>query len=152
GDLLSWMGDGALFVQGSGLADIGGALLVQTSDPQAARQAIAKIVRLVRRTSGDVSVAPLRGVAGADDGVTISGGGSPLTLILAGAGDRFVAGIGQAAVEAAIDPKTTLSDSESFQDAASALGDDVKPTFFFDVAPVLRLAEAVGAGADPDYA
>ncbi|HEU4657828.1 MAG TPA: DUF3352 domain-containing protein [Capillimicrobium sp.] len=151
-DLLSWMGDGGVFVRGTGLSDIGGALVVQTSDPKRSNEAIVKIAQLLQQQSPGTSVSPLRGVAGADDGVVISAPGSPVQVILATAGDRFVAGVGQSAVEEAIDPKTTLADSDAFQAAADALGDDVKPSFFFDVAPVLTLAEAVGAGGDPSFA
>lgn len=151
-DLFSWMGDGALFLRGTGIADIGGALVVQTSDPKATSEAIAKISRLIRQSSPGTQLRPLRGVAGADDGVLISAPGSPVQIILATAGDRFVAGVGQDAVEQAIDPQTTLADSDAFKSAADALGDDVEPTFFFDVAPTLQLAEGLGATGDPSFA
>lgn len=151
-DLLSWMGDGALFVRGTGIADIGGALVVQTSDPQATNGAITKIAELVRQQAQGVRLSPLRGVAGADDGVVISQAGSPIQVILATGGDKFVVGLNPPAVEEALDPQTTLADSDTFKAAADALGDDVKPTFFFDVAPTLRLAETLGATGDPSFA
>ncbi|HEY8581554.1 MAG TPA: DUF3352 domain-containing protein, partial [Capillimicrobium sp.] len=151
-DLLSWMGDGGLFVQGTGIADIGGALVVQTSDPQATSQAIVKVSELIRQQSPGTELRQLDGVAGADEGVVIATAGSPVELIMATAGDKFVAGINRAAVESAIDPQTTLADSDSFSAAADALGDGIEPTFFFDVAPTLQLAEGLGASDDPNYA
>lgn len=151
-DLLSWMGDGALFVRGTGIADIGGALVVQTSDPQATDGAIVKLTELVRRSAPGTRVRPLRGVAGAEEGVVITPAGSPVQVIVATGGDTFVAGVGQQAVEQALDPQTTLADSEAYQAAADALGGGMEPSFFFDVAPTLRLAEGLGAGGDPSFA
>jgi hypothetical protein len=151
-DLLSWMGDGALFVRGSGLADIGGALVVHSTDPAASRRAIGKIARLVKRRSPGTRVRPLRGVRGADDGIALSSADVPMDLLLAVAGDRFVAGVGRQAVEAAISPQSKLADSASFRAAADALGSGVQPTFFLDVASVLKLADGFGAGSDRDLA
>lgn len=150
-DLLQWMGDGALFVRGTSIAEIGGALVVQTSDPQATKSAIHKIARLVPRLSPTTEVGPISGIQGADDGMAITPDGSPFPILLVQGGDKFVVGLSKQAVEAALSPSTTLGDSASFKTAASALS-GVDPTFFFDVAPVLTLADGLGAGDDPDFA
>jgi hypothetical protein len=150
-DLFSWMGDGGLFVRGTTIADIGGALVVESSDPNATAQALGKIRRLVGQLSPTTKVTQLRGVQGADAGLSVTPEGFPFPVILALAGDKFVAGINPQAVEAAIAPSSKLADSASFKQAASALA-GVDPTFFVDVAPILQLADGLGAGDDPDFA
>jgi hypothetical protein len=150
-DLFRWMGDGGLFVRGTSIAQIGGALVVQTSDPQATKAAIRKIARLVPQLSPSTQVARATGIQGAEDGVAITAEGSPFPILLVQGGDKFVFGVSKQAVEAALSRSTKLSDSPSFKSAASAHS-GVDPTFFFDVAPVLALADGLGAGNDPDFA
>ena len=47
-DLLSWMGDAALFVRGTSMDDLGGALVVKSKDPAASRKAIGTLRKLLR--------------------------------------------------------------------------------------------------------
>ena len=150
-DLFSWMGDGALFVRGTSIAQIGGALVVQSSDPTATKSAIRKVARLIPQVSPTTTVSPATGVAGVDDGISVTPSGFPFPILLVTSGDKFVAGVSKQAVEAAISPSTKLSDSPSFKQASAALS-GVDPTFFFDVQPVLTLADGLGAGDDPDFA
>jgi hypothetical protein len=150
-DLLSWMGDAGVFVRGSTVADLGGALVVQSSDPTATKRAVAKLGRLVRKLSSSAKVAPLSGVRGADSGLEITPQGLPFPIVVAAGSDRFVVGVNPQAVEAALDPATTLRDSASFKQAAAVLA-GVDPTFFLDIGPILRLADGLGAGQDPNYA
>jgi hypothetical protein len=151
-ELLSWMGDGALFVRGSGIADLGGAVVVETSDQAATANAIVKVSRLIRSQAPGTRVRPLRGVAGADAGVRIVPRNSPIQVLMATGNDKFVVGFSETAVEEALSPQTTLADSEAFKAAADALGDGLEPSFFFDVAPTLQLAEGFGAGDDESFA
>jgi hypothetical protein len=150
-DLFSWMGDGGLFVRGTSIADIGGALVVQSSDPARTKEALDKIGNLIPQLSPTTKVQPLRGVQGADGGIAITPSDFPFPIMLATAGDKFVAGINQAAIEAAISGQSKLSDNEAFKTASSAL-DGVEPMFFFDIGSVMTLAEGLGAGDDPDFA
>ncbi|MEZ5120849.1 MAG: DUF3352 domain-containing protein [Solirubrobacterales bacterium] len=150
-DLFRWMGDGGLFVRGTSIAEIGGALVVQSSDPQATSSAIRKIARLVPRLSSTTHVAPASGIQGADSGIAITVEGSPFPILLVQGGDKFVVGISKQAVEAALSPSSTLSDNASFKTAASALS-GVDPTFFVDIQPILTLADGLGASNDPDFA
>jgi len=150
-DLFSWMGDGGLFARGTSVAEIGGALVVQSSDPTATSRAIRKIARIVPQLSPTTDVGPVTGVAGADDGIAITPQGFPFPIMLVTAGDKFIAGVSRQAIEAAISPSSKLADSASFKEASSALS-GVEPTFFFDIQPVLSLAEGLGATDDPDFA
>lgn len=154
-DLLSWMGDGGLFVRGTSIADIGGALVVQSSDPARSEAAVGKLARLVRGQSSGTVVRPLTGVQGVDRGVVFSpdpsSSGPKIQVILAAAGDRFVVAVGRPALEAALRPSGRLAESDSFKQAAGKLGNGIKPTVFFDVPPVLRFAEGLGAADSPQY-
>ena len=49
-DVISWMGDWSLFVRGTSVADLSGALVVETSDEAASRRFIAAVARLVRKS------------------------------------------------------------------------------------------------------
>ncbi len=150
-DLLSWMGDGALFARGTTIADIGGALVVQSSDPKATAQAIDKVKNLVSQASPGTKVAPLTGIDGADDGIMLSDPSAPVQVIMAVGDGKFVLGVGRQAVEAALAPQTTLADSDTFKAAGSAL-DGMAPAFFVDIAPIVALAEGIGAGDSPEWA
>jgi hypothetical protein len=148
-DLLSWMGDAALFVRGSSVVDIGGALVVQSKDPARTRTAVEKLGRFLSGAVSSVRVRPLEGVSGVDRGLSVvpRGEGSSLEVLLAAAGSKFVTAVGRPALEAAVKPDGTLGDSDDFRAAAGKL-DGIAPSFFFDVAPVVRLASAFGASSD----
>ncbi len=51
-----------------------------------------------------------------------------------------------------LSPDETLDDSDRFNAARDALGDDVTPSFYLDFLPILQLIESAGeASSDPDY-
>jgi hypothetical protein len=149
-DLFSWMGDLGVFVQGTTIADIGGALVVHSSDPAATGRAITKIRKVVRNLSPGTAVRPLTGVKGADSGLEITPKGVPVPIIVALGGDKFVAGVNKGAVESALSPSTTVADSPAFKKAAATLA-GVDPTFFVDFGPIDQLLQGLG-GSDPDIA
>jgi len=146
-DLLSWMGDGGFFVRGTSLGDAGGALVVQSKNPERSRAVVAKIGRFLR--SQGAPVRALRDAPGVDAGISVRFGN--FEAALAAAGDRFVIAVGASALEAALSPSEKLGDSAGFKSAAEQLGGDAKPTFFFDMQPLLQLVEGLGVGDDPDY-
>jgi hypothetical protein len=151
-DLLSWMGEGAIFVRGTNLADIGGALVVQSKDPAKTKEAIPTIQRLVRlfgRGEG-VRVRPLS-ADGVDAGFTVQTEQFPLPVNVALAGDKFIVAVTDTALQAAIKPNGTLGDNGDFKAAADALGDGIKPGMFLGFKPVVALAEGFGVQDDPSY-
>jgi Protein of unknown function (DUF3352) len=150
-DLLSWMGDAGLFARGSSIATIGGALVVQTSDPAKTRQAIAKVSRLLARMAPNVTVRAASGVRGADDGVRITDPSIPFPIFAVEGGGRFVLAIGQQAAETALSPSSTLAESTSYKQAAAAL-DGIAPSFFLDFAPINQLLRGLGLQSDPSSA
>lgn len=150
-DLLSWMGDAGLFASGTAITNLGGALVVQSSSPAKTKVAIAKLRKLIPEFAPGVKVKAAPGLKGADTAVQIISPSVPLPIYMAVGGDRFVLGIGQAAVESGLSPKTTLAASPSYKQAAAAL-DGVDPTFFLDVAPISTLLKGLGLDSDPDSA
>jgi hypothetical protein len=146
-DLLSWMGDAALFVRGTTKADLGGALVVKSKDPAKSKQAIATIRRLLQ-TFG-ARPRPLTGVGGAE-GLTLSAGGTPDAIQVAAKGDRFVIAYGRDALADALAGGDALGDTAPFKTAAGLL-DGAKPSLFLDTPQVVKLLGAL-AGGDAGFA
>jgi hypothetical protein len=147
-DLLSWMGDAAVFVRGTSVADIGGALIVSSKNAARSRAAVAKIGTFLERQG--VPVRELSGTQGVDEGVRLRFEGAP-EIVIASAGERFLVAVGDSALRAALEPPQKLGDNERFQEAAGMLGEGFEPVFFFDLPSVLQLVEGAGLADDPDY-
>ncbi len=151
GDLLAWMGEGAVFVRGTNLADIGGALVVQVKDTAKAKASLPTIQRLIKTFAGQgVKIRPLS-ASGVDAGFTVQTEQIPLPINVALAGDKFIVAVTDTALAAAIKPTGTLADNAGFKDAADALGDGIQPGVYLGFRPVLDLVEGFGAAEDPDY-
>ena len=144
-DVLSWMGDAGLFVTGTGLADVGGALVVQSKDAAKSEAFVGDLERVIERFGqGQVSARKLSG-SGIDRGLELKAPGLPLPISVAAAGEKFVIAVGNGALEAATGSSAPLKDSQAYKDAAGKLGDDIKPQFFVDLEPVRGLLADSGA-------
>jgi hypothetical protein len=148
-DVLGWMGDAGVFVDGTTMSDLGGALVIKTSDPAKTRRTISVLERFLRGQSGGTKVTALQG-KGIDDGFTVHDpSGPPVRVVLAG--DHFVVAVGNAKVlQHAISPGAQLGSSPAFTQAASKLGNGLKPSLYLDFAQVTKLLGAA-AGSDPDF-
>jgi len=147
-DVLSWMGDAGVFVSGTSTADLGGALVIKTTDPAKTRRTMAVLERFVRQSSG-TKVATLHGSA-IDEGFTVKDTSGPAVQV-ALAGDRFVVAVGSKDVLAkAISPRQQLGSSPAFTAAAGKLGNGLRPSFYLDFTQVTKLIEAY-AGSDQDF-
>ncbi len=146
-DVLSWMGDGGLFVRGSGLTDIGGALVVTTKDPATTKRTLARVQQLVQQ-SGQ-RVAPLTGNS-VDEGFSITPSGAPVEVLVAVGGDKFVVAVNRSALQEALDTTRPLSDDPAYKAAGEALGDGLKPSLFIDARTVVSLV-GLAAGSDPSF-
>jgi hypothetical protein len=144
-DLLAWMGDAALFVRGTTMSDVGGALVVHSKDPAASKQAVGKL-RTLLSTFG-TKVGPLRGAgSGGATGFSVAAGPLPDGVRVAAKGDKFVIAYGKGALADALAGGRTLGDSAPFKTAAGLL-DGAKPSFFLDTPQVVKL---IGAAAGDD--
>jgi hypothetical protein len=149
-DLLSWMGNAAVFVKGTSMSDLGGALVVTSKDPAASKAAIPKLKRLL---SGlDVRTSALSGPGTGDaTGFSIDVGG-PIAggVKVATKDDKFVIAYGASALKDALDGGDKLGDSEPFKTAAGLL-EGAKPSLFLDTPQVVKLLASF-AGSDEDFA
>jgi hypothetical protein len=146
-DLLAWMGDFALFVRGTSLADLNGGVVIETTDPTASARLISRLGQLSRQSPG-TTVKPLS-VPGGGKGITLRDGDLPAPVHIFQREDRVVVAYGDAAAEDALAPTERLGDAPEFTDAAQALN-GYAVSFYVAVAPVLELADSQ-AGNDPDW-
>jgi len=147
-DVFSWMGDGAVFVRGESEADIDGALVIQSTDDGKASNAFGKIIGLIGREAG-VRPEPMR-LEGAESAFSIALPDGERTVVLARGAGRVVAAYGEEAATAALDPATTLGDSELYGKAKDALGDGMEPASLLSMASIVALVDATGE-ADADW-
>jgi hypothetical protein len=149
-DVFSWMGDTGLFVRGTSVDAVDGALVVQATDEARAATSFGKIVGLLR-TQGGLDPQPVK-VDGAQTAFSVMPPGAPKPLVLARGKGRVVAAYGTAAAAAGLGSARTLGSSEALAHAGAALGGGIEPAMFVAIAPVLALAESAGAGTDAGYA
>jgi hypothetical protein len=148
-DLLAWMGDAALFVRGTSMDDLGGALVVKSKDPAASRKAIGKLRKLLAGLNVKTGALSGAGTSGVDGFSIDVGSQLPSSIQVAAKDDKFVIAYGKDALGDALDPSSTLGDSEPFKTAAGLL-DGAKPSLFLDTPQVVKLASAL-AGDDEDF-
>jgi hypothetical protein len=148
-DVLGWMGDAGVFVGGTTGADLGGALIIKTTDPAKTKRTMTVLERFVRQQSGGTKITALHG-SGIDEGFTAQDSGGPAVQV-ALAGDRFVVAVGSKDVLAkAISPGQQLGSAPAFTAAAGKLGNGLRPAFYLDFTQVTQLIAAF-AGDDADF-
>lgn len=149
-DVLSWMGDFAIFLRGTSVAELDGALVVETDDPAASGRLLDRLRKLASSQSDPgTSVEPLA-APGGGEGFTIRSGEVPQPVHLFQRDDRFVIAYGDAAARDAISPSQKLGSSPEFSSATESLeGYDV--SFYLAIGPILELAENEGAGEEEGY-
>jgi hypothetical protein len=150
-DVLGWMGDWSLFVRGTTVAGLNGALVVETSDEAASGRFIDGIARLARKGAepGD-RVVPLE-ADGGGEGVTLHTPDVPEPIHLFQRDGKVVFAYGDAAAADALAPSDKLADSEAYKDAQAALGGDYDLSFYIAFEPILALVDSTGAGDDEGW-
>jgi Protein of unknown function (DUF3352) len=147
-DVLSWMGDAGVFVEGRSAADLGGALVIKTSDPAKTKRVIG-VLRRLANGSGAVRISPLR-FQGVDEGFTARPANGP-RVDVGLAGDKFIVSVGKfAAFKEAIAPQPALGTTPAFADAAGKLGSGLRPAFYLDFQQVVSLIESF-VGSDASF-
>ena len=123
---------------------LGGALIVKSKDPAASRKATGTLRKLLQGL--DVKTGALSGAGSSGaDGFSIDVGQLPAGIQVAAKDDKFVIAYGKDALADALDPSSTLGDSEPFKTAAGLL-DGAKPSLFLDTPQVVKLASSVAGG------
>ena len=146
-DLLSWMGQGSAFVQGTGIGDLGGALIVGTDDRQATLDALEKVEPLLEAQDAEVEQVDEDGI----EGLEARFEGLPLPVYLVVADERFLVAVGDAALDSAAQPQGTLGEDQGFKQAAGSLGEGLQPNFYASVPGLVALAESFGLAQDPSF-
>ncbi len=153
-DFASWMGSAGLFASGSGLLELRGGIVIESKSPARSRAAVAKLGAMLRQGGGSVQRSS---IAGTDAAVAVHLSGLPVELDIADGRDsagntKFVIGLGEQSVEAALNPSGTLSGATSYATASAALGEGIKPSVLVEFPTLLGLLEGVGLSEDPTIA
>jgi Protein of unknown function (DUF3352) len=153
-DFASWMGSAGIFATGASLLELKAAVVIESKDPALSHEAVAKLGEELRKAGG--SVAPAS-IPGADAAVGVRLSGLPVVLYIADGRDssgdtRFVLGLGEASVETALSPSSTMSSAQTRTAAATALGEGTQPSLIVDFPTLVSLLEAIGLTEAPEIA
>jgi hypothetical protein len=151
-DVIAWMGDFGIFVRGTSLSELDGALIVETSDEAASGRFIDALARLARQqgAGSDLDVRPLA-APGGGEGYTLSGQGIPKPIHFFQRDGRVVLAYGDAAARDAIDPGDKLGDSPDFASIRDSLGGDYDVSFIVLMQPIIDLVDSTEAANDADW-
>jgi hypothetical protein len=147
-DLLSWIGDVAFFMRGTNVASLEGGAVIQVTDEGRAEAAFGKIVGVVR-TRGGADAQPVR-IDGAETAFAIRDGSTPKPIVLARGEGKVVVTYGEATAAEALSDDNQFGDSDTYEQAKEALGDDIEPGMLLSMPAVLELVQATGS-SDPDF-
>jgi hypothetical protein len=145
-DFGSWAGSGGMFVSGTGLADLQAGLVIASTNPTASRAAVGKLAKLMQGAGAVVSSAS---IPGTDAAVSVKLQGFPAVIFIADGQNKFVLGLGQASVEGALTPSSTLATSPSYSTATSTLGGGIEPSLIVEFPTLLGFLEGVGLTQSP---
>ena len=150
-DFASWMGSAAMFASGSGLLELKGGIVIESKNPALSRTAVAKLAAKLRSAGGSVQAVS---IAGTDASVAARLTGLPVVLDIADGRDangqaKFVIGLGESSIAAALNPSSTLSSAPSRAAASASLGEGIQPSVSLDFPTLLGLLESVGLSEDP---
>jgi Protein of unknown function (DUF3352) len=142
----SWMGSGGIFAGGGSVFELHAAVVIDSKDPTLSRAAVARLGAALRAAGDSVSRAS---IPGTDAAIAVRVSGLPLALDIADGRDsrgttKFVLGLGESSVAAALHPQSTLSSASSTSAAGSALGEGMQPNLLVNVPTIVDLLESVG--------
>jgi hypothetical protein len=150
-DFLSWINSAGLFASGSGIVNLRGGVVLNSSNPSLSKAAVAKLGAALEKSGGSVTKIS---IPGTDAAISARVNGLPVELDIAngasaGGQTKFVIGLGEASVQDALKPSSTLTTAASTSTAASTLGEGIHPSVLVEFAPLLSLLEGVGLSEDP---
>jgi Protein of unknown function (DUF3352) len=150
-DFASWMGSAGIFASGSSLLELKAAIVIESKNAALSRAAVSKLANQLRSAGGSLRAVSIPGTEAAE-GVALTG--LPLVLDIAEgrASDgksKFILGFGEASVQDALKPASTMASAETRSAAATALGEGIQPSIVFQVPTLLSLLEGIGLTEDP---
>lgn len=142
----SWMGSAGIFASGANLLELKAAVTITSKNAAHSRAAVGELGAQLRKGGASASSVTIPGTEAAI-GVRITG--LPVVLDIAAARDaagnpKFVLGVGEASVAAALNPPSTMSGSATRSAAAASLGEGIQPSLIVDFPTFLGLLEGVG--------
>jgi hypothetical protein len=150
-DFLSWMSSAGIFAGGSGIVDLRAGIVLNSENPSLSKAAVSKLGAALEKSGGSVQSIS---IPGTDAAISARVNGLPVELDIAngtGAGGqtKFVIGLGEASVQDALKPSSTLLTAASTSTAAGTLGEGIRPSVLVEFAPLLTLLEGIGLAEDP---
>jgi hypothetical protein len=150
-DFESWMGSVGIFASGTGLVDLKAGIVIASKDPTSSRAAVAKLGALLHKSGSSVQQVVIPGALAA---VSVELTGLPVTLEVvdaraANGQTKFVIGLSEASVAAALNPSSTMSESAPYSAASTVLGEGIRPSLIVDVPTFLGLLEGLGLSEEP---
>jgi len=147
----SWMGAAGIFASGASLLELRAAVVIGSRNPASSSAAVGKLAARLRAKGASVQTAT---VPGTDAAVTARVTGLPVALVIAsgrgsGGQGKFVIGVGEQSVAAALSPSSPLASAPSYSAAAAALGEGAQPSILLDVPTLLGQLEGIGLTEDP---
>jgi hypothetical protein len=149
-DVLDWMGDFGIFVRGTGVSELDGALVIETKDEAASGRLIAALEGFAKtQAGGGVQIGPLA-APGGGEGFTARAAEVPKPIHVFQRDGRVVFAYGDAAASDAVGGGDTLGDSPDYMAATESLGDyDV--SFYLLMQPILDLVDSTEVAGDADW-
>jgi hypothetical protein len=150
-DFTSWMGDVGVFAKGTTILELQAAAVIDSTDPAASRAAVGKLATALNEAGAEATPATIPGTEAA---IEAKVQGLPVTLVIADGRSasgqaKFVMGLGESSITAALNPSSTMSGSAAYTAAQSALGEGIAPSLAVNFATLLSLLEGVGLSEDP---
>ncbi|MQB00267.1 MAG: DUF3352 domain-containing protein [Actinobacteria bacterium] len=157
-DVLGWVEHAALYVSGTNRVDIGGGVLISSSDPRASRRAVHRMAGLLiaegaaieQRTwtwRGNVDI----GNDGRDTKGYALDIGAEEPVHLVADEDRVVLAYGDEATGQAIDASSYMGDGLEWLESVKTLEKDYVPIFYVDLQSARAVLEAFGADEEDVY-
>lgn len=141
---LAWAGDLSAFVRGTSILSLGGGIVIETDDEDAAKSTVDKLKDLA---AGDPSLT----ISDTPDGFRIDIAGAPVGAEVAVADGRVVIAAASVTVDEVLNPEDALSGDAKFGTASSAIGEGATAAFYLDFETVVDLLQSAGLAADPSF-
>jgi hypothetical protein len=135
------MGSAGVFLSGNGLLNLQAGIVATSNDPARSREAVGKLAQAYRQAGAEATATT---IPGAEEAVTVKISGFPAVVAIGAGNGRFAIGLGPASVQEALSPSTTLSNSPSYQAAATILGHGLKPSVLVEFPTLVTLIETLG--------
>jgi hypothetical protein len=136
-DVLAWMGDLGIFVQGTSPTTISGGVVIETTDREASLFAVEALERWAKKEDAPIKELAMPGA----EGFSIQDPFQAQPINVAVGDDRVVIAYGNVATEQALEGGVTLAEDETFRAASEAIGDEFTMSGYFEADSIQTLVE-----------